>query len=77
MSDREAIIFDLQDKLYDRGLNFAAFAQINGFDASTVHKTIHTYYGTDRTPRGPVGRRILRKLSEILAQEPEPALSQN
>ena len=77
METREAIIFELQDQLDDRGLNFAAFSRRYGFDLSTVHKTIHTYYGTGQTPRGPKGRKILRKLAEVLAAEPELVASQN
>ena len=77
MENREAIIFDLQDRLYDRGLNFTSFAQRCGFQVSMVHKTIHAYYATGQTPRGVISRRILRKLAEVLAAEPEFVASQN
>jgi hypothetical protein len=70
MQSRDAKIFALREELFDRGLNFATFSRRHGFKLPTVNRVVHLYWGTDRLPRGILGRRILRELNRLLTESP-------
>ena len=62
-------IFDLRKALGLKGMSVSDFARTYGHKEDTVHKIISRYWGTNRLPRGLIGKRILHDLQSAAALE--------
>ena len=62
--------------LVGKGLCYASWARLRGYQSATVRRTVTRWVGTERTrtPQGPIARRILADLSRDLGVEIVPGI---